>query len=228
MYPNKYNIYEAYLYTFKKFILVLSYTPGFNIQEIIDDIKPTFNLHLIKLDGPTDLNSNSIFNYNKLNSEVNDYLEKNKEVFLTTTTYGTGILIYGLNFPTNLLKFDVDLHLHFSLSTKLFLENNPSLTLDDYNNFKIILEDNKINKYFNIKSMALTEINNSVFDKLIDYFEFKVYGENYNMYSTKKKSEDVPKIEQKIDKEPITEESEEDSIDKILLETEKDIDTDTE
>ena len=39
----------------------------------------------------------------------NEYLEQNKEVTSTTTNYGTGILICGLNFPSKSLNFQVDL-----------------------------------------------------------------------------------------------------------------------
>jgi len=69
-------------------------------------------------------------------------------------------------------------------------ENNiPIYTIDDYNNFKDLIADNKINKYYNIKSIVGSEINDSVFEKIIDFFEFKVYGKDYNLYSTKAKKE---------------------------------------
>ncbi len=198
MNTNKYNIYEAYLYRFKKFILAFSYTPSFDIQPIIDDMKITFNLHLIKLDGDTYLKSNSVFNYEKLNADIEKILADNKEVSLTTTNYGTGILIYGLSFPTNLLKYQIDIHLHFALSANIFLKTNSKSTLEEYNNFKIILANNKIHKYFNIKSKNLTDINNSVFDKIIDYLEFKVYDKDYKIYSTKAIKENKIKPTSKI------------------------------
>jgi len=189
MNTNKYNIYEAYLYRFKKFILAFTYTPGFDIKFLIDDMQQTFNLNVIQLDGDSYLKSNSVFNYDKLNSDIEKILEKNKEITLTTTNYCTGILIYGLNFPSKLLKFQIDIHLHFSLSANLFLKTNSNSTLDEYNNFKTLLADNKIHKYFNIKSTKLIDINNSVFDKIIDFLEFKVYDKDYKIYSTKAKKE---------------------------------------
>jgi len=198
MNTNKYNIFEAYLYRFKKFILVFSYTPGFDINFIIEDIQQTFNLRVIKLDGNSYLRADSVFNYDKLNTDVNNLLEK-KEVSLTTITYGTAILIHGLAFPTNLLKFQIDIHLHFALSATLFLKTIEDATLQEYNNFKILLEDNIIHKYFNIKSDKSIDINNSVFDKIIDYLEFKVYGEKYTEYSTKIKKEN------KLNPQPIKE-----------------------
>ena len=47
-----------------------------------------------------------------------------------------------------LLKFQIDLHLHFSLSSALYLETIPNSNIEDYNNYKLLLVDNKINKYF--------------------------------------------------------------------------------
>jgi hypothetical protein len=189
---NKYNIYEAFLYTFKNFILVLTYTPGFDIDFIIDDMIQTFNFKLIKLEGPSDLKQDSIFNYDKLNNDVIKYIEDNKEITSTTTSYGTGILITGLNIPSNILKFKIDLHLHFSLSSNLYLKTVKDSSIDEYNKFQSILVDNKINKYFNIKSFKSIEINNSVFEKIIDYLEFKIYGKDYNIYSTKSKLNPAP------------------------------------
>ena len=202
MNTNKYNIYEAYLYRFKKFILAFSYTPGFDIKFLIDDMQHTFNLNVIRLDGSSYLRSDSVFNYDKLNADIEKILEEKKDISLTTTSYGTGILIYGLNFPSKLLKFQIDIHLHFALSANLFLKTDSNSTLEEYNNFKILLADNKIHKYFNIKSNKSIDINNSVFDKIIDYLEFKVYDKDYKIYSTKSMKENkfkpIPETKKKI------------------------------
>lgn len=101
---NKYNVYEAYLYKFKTFILAMSYTPGFDIDFLIEDIKQTFNFKVVKLDGPDFLKADSVFNYDKLNKDIDKIIEENKTITLTTTTYGTGILIYGLHFQPKLIK----------------------------------------------------------------------------------------------------------------------------
>jgi hypothetical protein len=148
-------------------------------------LKQTFNFKVVKLDGPDFLKADSVFNYDKLNKDIDKIIEENKTITLTTTTYGTGILIYGLNLPSKLLKFQIDIHLHFALSGNLFLKTNSSSTLEEYNNLRNLLVDNKIHKYFNIKSNRSIEINNSVFDKIIDYLEFKVYDKDYKLYSTK-------------------------------------------
>lgn len=223
MNPNKYNVYEAYLHTFKNFILVLSYSPSFDIDFVIDDMKQTFNFKVVKLEGPSILNAESVFNYDKLNADVNKILEDNKEITSTNMTFGTGILVYGLNFPNDMLKFQVDVHLHFSLSVNLFLKLNKDQTIDNYNSLKTLLSTNTINKYFNVKSLKSTEMNDSVFDKIIDYVEFKVYGKNYKIYGTKQKNKPPPMPPPEPPKKITIEESEKnesDSIDIALTESE--------
>jgi hypothetical protein len=77
----------------------------------------------------------------------------------------------------------------------MFLKSNTNpdgktiYTVDDYNKFKDILDENKIHKYFNLKIDATTEVADAVFEKIIDFLEFKVYGKDYDKYSTKAKKE---------------------------------------
>ena len=203
MIGQKANIYDAYLYKYKKFILALSYTPGLDIQPIIDDMSKTFNFVIIKLNGPTNLNVKTVleFDYNKLNIDIEKILEENEKQLNSNIPgmLGKGILLYGLNFPEDKIKTSIDLQLHYSASISMFLkanvdENNiPLYTIDDYNNFKDIMKENKINKYFNIKSVVGSELNDSTFEKLIDFFEYKVYGKDYNIYSTKAQNENASK-----------------------------------
>jgi hypothetical protein len=194
---QKHNIYDAFLYRYKKFILAFTYTPGFNPNLIIDDIAKTFNLQIIKLDGPSMLKPDSVFDYAKLNDQVNKLITDSNAKLNTNIIgyYGQGILIHGLNFPTKMLNFQIDLQLHFSTSIGMFLKSNTDpdgkavYTIDDYNKFKDILDENKIHKYFNLKTDASTEVADAVFEKIIDFLEFKVYGKDYDKYSTKAKKE---------------------------------------
>lgn len=197
---QRYNVYDAYLYKYKKFILVFTYTPGFNINYVIDDISKAFNLQVLNLEGPTMLKKDSVFAYDKLNDQVTKLLEENEMRLHTNLPeyYGKGILIYGLSFPQKSLTFQIDLQLHFSTSLPTFLKSNTSpdgkvqYTVDDYNNFKDILADNKINKYYNIKGEPSIDLNNSIFDKVIDFIEFKIYGKEYELKSTKTKKKLEP------------------------------------
>jgi len=175
------NIYDAYLYKFKKFILAFSYTPGFDFSPIVSDISKSFALRIIHLDNN---------NYDDLNNKVNTIINENIQ---TKNNHYVGILIHGLNFDQSKIKFQIDLQLHFSLSSQLFLKLNPKSSIDDYNNLKNVLNNNKINKYYNIKSDPTIELNDSVFDKIIDFIEFKVYGKNYEELASKNKQKNFDK-----------------------------------
>lgn len=199
---QRYNVYDAFLYKYRKFILVFTYTPGFNINYVIDDMSKAFNLQVLKLEGPTMLNNDSVFDYNKLNDQMTKLLEENEMRLHTNLPdyYGKGILIFGLNFPQKSLTFQIDLQLHFSTSLPTFLKSNISpdgkiqYTADDYNRFKDILADNKINKYYNIKGEPSIDLNDSVFDKIIDFLEFKIYGKEYELKATKNKDKKLEPI----------------------------------
>jgi hypothetical protein len=106
MSEHKPNIYDAYMFKYKKFIIALSYTPGLDIQPIVDDMVKTFNFTSIKLEGPKMLKTDSIFNYDKLNNDINKILSENeKNTNLNIPgSLPKGILLYGLNFPTNKIK----------------------------------------------------------------------------------------------------------------------------
>jgi hypothetical protein len=189
------------MFKYKKFIIALSYTPGLDIHPIVDDMAKTFNFAVVKLEGSKMLKSDSIFNYNKLNSDVSEILSENeKNANLNIPgSLPKGILLYGLNFPTNKITNPIDLQLHYSASTSMFLkanvdENNfPIYTVDDYNGLKNLLSENKISKYLNVKSVVGMEINDATFEKIVDFFEFKVYGKDYNILSSKAKKENTGK-----------------------------------
>ncbi len=176
----KYNVYDSFLYKYKKFILAFTYTPGFNIQFIVDDMTKTFGLFPIMLT-----------NISELNNKVNELLDDSKLRLETSVPgyYGQGILIYGINLPDHLMKFTIDLHLHFSLNLTNYLKLNPDSTNNDYNQLNNDIKNNKISKYYNVKNDPSMELNDQVFDKIIDFIEIKVYGKDYDSYSTKKLKE---------------------------------------
>jgi hypothetical protein len=173
------NIYDAYLYKYKKFILIISYTPGINIDFLIDDISKTFNLKKIKLFE---------MNYDETNNKVNKYLEENEFNINNSLEhyYGIGLLIYGHTFPIDNLKFRPDLQLHISSSLKMFLNFDKKNTKEMYDNLTNSLVNNKINKYYNIKHPINIEFNDKIYDKIIDFIMYKVYDkETYMLYSKK-------------------------------------------
>ena len=173
------NIYDAYLYKYKKFILIISHTPGLSVDLLVDDISKAFNLKKIKLNN---------LNYDELNNKINKYLEENDFNINNNLKHhlGIGLVIYGNTFPTDKLKFKQDLQLHVSCSLKMFLKYDNTNTKEIYDNLSKELVNNKINKYYNIKQPIDIEFNNKVFDKIIDFIMFKVYDkENYKLYSKK-------------------------------------------
>lgn len=195
----KYNIYEALLYKNKKFILAFSYTPGFNPSNIIEDISKTFNLKVIKLECSDISNCN----YDKLNNDVQKLLDENDFKLKSSYErgyYGIGILIHGFNFFPDKLNFKINLQLHFALSKSMYLLNSSN-TVEQYDNFKKYLDTNKINKYYNIKSEPTLEFNDSVFNKIINYIEFKVYNkEDQQLYTTAYKKQQLKPINESTDK----------------------------
>jgi len=170
-----YNVYEAFLYKNKQFIFALSFTPGLDIKKIINDISLPFNFVLIKLEKNNDIN------YTKLNKDVNIILEENELKINSNTPihHIKGILIYGISFPPKLLQFKIDIHLHISLSKNIYLKYNND---DLYNHYLKLLDSNIIYKYFNIKDEDIN-INDLIFDKIIEFIEKNVYGKDYKKLS---------------------------------------------
>jgi hypothetical protein len=215
------NIYEAFLYKYKKYIVALSYTPGLDVNNIITDLQETFNLTIIKLDGDELLTSDAKFDYDSLNNKVDKLLTENDFKLKTNLDgyYGKGILIHGLFFPPNKLTFRIDLQIHISLTVTQFLKSNldKGYTIDNYNNFKTLLETNKINKYFNVRNEINNELNDSIYNKIIDWLEYKIYGPNYELYASKNKNNSPP-----IDKDKLTQLDESSENDRIRSEKEDD------
>lgn len=188
---HNYNIYDAYLYKYKKLILIITYTPGLDISDLITDISQSFNMRTIKLEGPDMIKKDNLeqYNYKKINNDVATILKENDDKLnsIFKGYYGQGILLYGLSFPKSKIEFRADLHLHLSVSQKMFIKLNSGVEGSLYDSFKDILSQNIINKYYNLKTDMTDEINDTIFYKIIDFIEQKVYGKNYEEYSTKNK-----------------------------------------
>lgn len=187
------NVYEAFLYKYKKFILTFSYIPGINIDFVVSDIAKTFNMKVVKLSI-----DNNEPNYDKLNNEVNKIIDDNNKLIesihpnvdTNKPYYGQGILIYGTSFPQTKLTFKIDRQFHFSLSQTSYLKVNPKSTIEEYNKLVADMTTNIVNRYFNIKSEITIDTNNDIYNRLIDYFESRVYSkEDYLLYSSKNKKE---------------------------------------
>jgi len=202
---NKINVYDAFLYKNKKFIMVFSYLPNtvHHVQPFIDEMAKSFNLKIINMDQLLD----KPISYTKLESHVQQILSESNTKLQSMSPslnfgyYGQGILIHGSSFVNHKITFYVDLHLYFSLSLTIFLSLNPTKTIDDFNLLKKSFENIKINKYFNLKpdlNDDSDKILDEVFFKIVDFIEFKVYGKDYDIYSSlNKKTKPMPKSKSK-------------------------------
>jgi hypothetical protein len=214
------NIYDAYLYKYKKFIMIISYTSGINIDFLIDDISKTFNLKKIKLSEDNN-------NYDELNIKIEKYLEENQFNINNSLNhhYGIGLIVYGYTFPVDKLTFKSDLQLHISCPLKMFLNFDKKNTKEIYDNLTNTLVNNKINKYYNIKHPINIELNNKIFDKIIDFIMSKVYDKkDYLLYSKKSNPDKAEIINNDIDTLEFNNSSDITDIDDINDEQSSDID----
>lgn len=174
---HNYNIYDAYLYKYKKLILIITHTPGLDISDLITDISQSFNMRTIKLEGPNMIKKDNLdqYNYKKVNNDVANILKENNDKLNSSFKgyYGQGILLYGLSFPKSKIEFKADLHIHLSITQKLFIKLNSDVEESLYDKFKDILIENIINKYYNLKTDMTDEINDTLFYKIIDFIEKK-------------------------------------------------------
>lgn len=189
----KYTIYDAYLYNYKQFIIIVSYTPCINISNLINDLVTTFNFK--QINAIYDINNIDEYNYDDLNNKVEKYLEENRFNIDNSFKgyYGVGILIYGHSFPSNKLKFKVDLYIHISASLNMFLKYNDKHTKDLYNKYSLLLQTNKINKYYNIKNEIDMDFNDKIFNKIIDFISSRVYKKSKNLSNDKHETKSIDK-----------------------------------
>lgn len=180
-----YNIKDAYLKLNKKFILLVTHTPGLKIDSLVNLFTNDLQLHTI-LFYDNDL---TIIN-NKINSLLDDDSNKMK---ISPAFLGSAICIIGTTFPSKSLNFNPDLHIHLTLSKTKYYTIFPDKSRDDYDNLSKIILNDKINKYFNIKDINITEdyqIDDNkldeIFNYIIEFYEKNVYKSKYDMYSTKK------------------------------------------
>lgn len=153
------NLYEAYLYKYKYFILLITYFQGIKINYLLKDLKLTFDFDLI--DFENDLNSN----YKSLNKKIDKYLKKKNR---------KSLLIYGYTFPLDKLEFKPSFSININTSLNRFLSLNSKNTAELYSKQKDSLNENKINKFFNLKDTIDYDFNTLIFNAIIDYFNKKL------------------------------------------------------
>jgi hypothetical protein len=184
------NIKEVFLMKNINFILLVSYTPGIKL-----DLFKTVFINELQLkpimintdDNTFPENFNSI-NYDNLNKLVTDELQvyNNMKSVNDFNKINTGIVIFGHSFDNSKLKFKPDIHIHLSLSQKLFNTETDNSMLDYLKLYEENIKNNIINKYFNIKTYDdIDDILNKIFIFIINFWEKNIYKNNYDLFQTK-------------------------------------------
>jgi hypothetical protein len=146
------NILEKFISIFKQCIIILSGFEKLHLNEYATKLAEDFDFELIEFKYP---------NYDALNKSVKE-------------SKHSGIIIYGLTFPTENLEFKPKYHL--SLSGNKTLVNDDNL----FNIYTNNVKQNFVNKFKNVKSVDFNdELYDDVYNICIDFIMKKVYGENY-------------------------------------------------
>ena len=149
------NIKDAFLMKNKKFIIFISYTPGIELDDFFNLFQKNIDLKLIVLSNDNIYPDNFDFiNFNDLTDKIYNELSNIDKIknIPNLIKNGPAIAIFGLSFPIDKIKFNYDLHIHLSLSKKLFnkslIDNDiKNIDPDYYNKSNEFTKDNKINKY---------------------------------------------------------------------------------
>lgn len=145
------------------YIILLSGLPESHIIDILENVSKSFP-HSLTFDYMhiTD-------DFTAMNTRINDVLKKNKLIF-----------IISKSFPQAKIDFSYNLHINLSINSKIL--DNPELL----NSYHESLNENVINKYYNIKpDTDIESLCDKIFDYIIDNMERYVYKDKYNLYSHK-------------------------------------------
>jgi len=150
------NVVEKFMYDLKqkskKCIILLSGFDILHLEEYAKLLSQNINFELIKFKYPE---------FDTLNDKVND-------------SDSTGILVYGLTFPTEKLKFKPFYHISISANRSIIIDENK------YNTYQENVKNNIVNKFKNMKDILYHEDTYSeIFNLIIDLIMKRVYGDKY-------------------------------------------------
>lgn len=185
------SIKEVYLQNNNQFIMLVTYTPGFDLNKIysvfVDDLK----LKPIFLDNKFNLYPPDIkfINYHNINKIINKEFKNFNLInnIDNMNKYSPNIVIFGLSFPVSKLSFKVNLHIHLTLNYSLFMQSLKdnkvtSINKEYFKNCTDLIQNNNIIKYFNIKNYNTIENDlDNIFNYVIYFWEKAVYGKNYKL-----------------------------------------------
>jgi hypothetical protein len=146
------NVVEKFLEKFNKCIILLSGFEKLNLSEYAKNLADNLSFDLIKFDYP---------NYDLLNSIVDKS--------------NNGIVIYGLTFENDQLKFKPNIHISLS-GSKMLIDNEEIFKIYNEN-----IKKNIINKFKNIKNIEYdNNTYDDIFNLVIDMILRRLYGNKYD------------------------------------------------
>ena len=184
------NVIEKFLEKFHQCIILLSGFDKLHLNEYAKNLADNLNFELISFDYPS---------FDKLNSEVS--------TLLRDKSTNHGIVIYGLSFPNESLKFKPNIHISVS-GSKALIDNDEKFNIYTEN-----IKKNIINKFKNIKDLDYhDQIYEDIFNLCIDMTMKRVYGDRYEEvqkeYAKKAIAEkEVPKKKEESDETNDTDET---------------------
>jgi hypothetical protein len=147
------NILEKFIEIFKNCIIILSGYEKLHLSEYATNLSNDFGFELIEFKYP-------------------DFESLNKAV--KNSTKQSGIIIYGLTFPSDKLEFKANYHISLS-ANKTLIDDESQFSI--YNQY---VKENFINKFKNLKSIDYSnDIYDDIYEMCIDFIKKKVYGDKY-------------------------------------------------
>jgi len=147
------NILEKFIEIFKNCIIILSGYEKLHLSEYAKKLSNDFGFELIEFKYP---------DFESLNTAVKN---SNKQ---------SGIIIYGLTFPSDKLEFKANYHISLS-ANKTLIDDESQFSI--YNQY---VKENYINKFKNLKLVEFSDdIYEDIYEMCIDFIKKKVYGDKY-------------------------------------------------
>lgn len=202
------NIIEAYIKFKHKLIIIISGMSGSGKTKLAKNISKLFKLNLINLNNYCNKNynvmgklpngknvinwdSDNIYNWDKFNEDVKNI-------------YSQGVIITGISFTKEKIKFNPDFHIHIKLSKqnlfnkrKDYIEEHmeecknesritdSNLELIIFNTFTYpyylyIMNNSNITKYINANNLNDNNYDDKLYDETFDYLINQIEKKLYN------------------------------------------------
>lgn len=165
---TEYNVLDVLLMKKKKYIVLFSGLDFSPVEQIANDLANDFGaivLNFIHL-GLTD-------SLDPINNRVNDLLAKKE-------SNPKPLFVIAKTFPLSNLKIPVDVHIHISLHQIAIQRLDPLKRSELPQQYMDSIKTNRVNKYINLKKeFDINEVENEIFEIIIDDIEKKVYGDDY-------------------------------------------------